>query len=64
MMLHSIVPPEMIFPPAPNNAKYYRLKYGFAELRESEGKMLINRINSTNPQDYLSENYSIGKPFS
>ncbi len=62
MMLHSIVPHEMIFPSAPSGAKYYRLKHGFAECEEQNGKMLIKRINSTDLSDYLSDNYSPGKP--
>ena len=63
MILHSVVPPEMIFPPAQNNAKYYRLKHGFAEVSDEGGKMLIKRINSTDLSDYLSEKYMLGKPF-
>jgi len=63
MILHSVMPPEMIFPTTPNNVKYYKLRHGFAECEMSEGKMLLRRINSTNPVDYLNSDYSIGKPF-
>lgn len=55
MILHSVVPQAMIFPEKESPYKYYRLKHGFAEYEMREGKMLIQRINSTNPADYLNE---------
>ena len=55
MILHSIVHEAMIFPEKENPYKYYKLKYGFAEYERVEGKMVVRRINSTNPADYLNE---------
>ena len=60
MYLHTIVDQSMIFPQKPNEYKYYKLKNGFIECTQSGGKMLINRINSTNPRDYLNTEYSLG----
>ncbi len=59
MILHSIVPEAMIFPEKESPYKYYKLKHGFAECEMVEGKMLVRRINSTNPQDYLKKEYNI-----
>ena len=55
MILHSIVPEAMIFPEKESPYKYYKLKHGFAECERVEGKMVVRRINSTNPADYLNE---------
>ena len=55
MILHSIVPEAMIFPEKESPYKYYKLKHGFAECEMVEGKMVVKRINSTNPADYLNE---------
>ena len=55
MILHSIVPEAMIFPEKESPYKYYKLKHGFAECEFVEGKMVVRRINSTNPADYLNE---------
>ncbi len=55
MILHSVVPEAMIFPEKESPYKYYKLKHGFAECEAIEGKMVVRRINSTNPADYLNE---------
>ena len=55
MILHSVVPEAMIFPEKESPYKYYKLKHGFAECETVEGKMMIRRINSTNPADYLND---------
>ena len=55
MILHSIVPEEMIFPEKETPYKYYKLKHGFAEYEDVDGKKIVRRVNSTNPADYLNE---------
>lgn len=57
MILHSIVPEAMIFPEKEKPYKYYKLKHGFAEYERVEGKMVVRRINSTNPADYLNKTF-------
>lgn len=52
MILHSIVPQEMIFPSTPDERKFYKLKYGYAEISKTSGE--LKNINSTNPYDYLN----------
>lgn len=60
MMLHSIVPPEMIFPSCENPCMYYRLRHGFAEYTKTNGQPVLRRIDSTDPADYLNPNYEPG----
>ena len=60
MYLHTISDYSMIFPSSPSDHKYYRLKNGFIECSEQSGKMIIQRINSTDPRDYLNTSYTLG----
>lgn len=60
MYLHTLADYSMVFPSTPSDHKYYRLKSGFIEYSESSGKMLIQRINSTDPSDYLNTAYTLG----
>lgn len=52
MILHSVVPCDMVFPPKPQDIDFYKLKYGFVEYSKKTGE--ICKINSTNPYDYLN----------
>ncbi len=54
MILHTVMTADMIFPQKESPYKYYKLKHGFAEYEMVEGKMVVRRINSTNPADYLN----------
>lgn len=63
MMLHSIVPPRMIFPSKESPYEYYRLRHGFAECTKEDGRTVLSRIDSTDPADYLNPNYKIGSDF-
>jgi len=55
MILHSIVPENMVFPSKESPYQYYKLKHGYVEYKNVEGKMVVQRVNSTNPADYLNE---------
>lgn len=63
MMLHSIVPPQMIFPSKESPYEYYRLCHGFAECTKKDGRTVLLRIDSTDPSDYLRSDYKIGSNF-
>ncbi|MBR5774530.1 MAG: hypothetical protein IKY44_06745 [Clostridia bacterium] len=60
MIIHSIVSPYDIFPakcPA-CNTQLVQIEHGFVEL---DDKRTIKRVISTNPQDYLNQNYQLEK---
>ena len=60
MYLHTLADYSLIFPSKPSDHKFYKLKNGYIECSGSTGKMLIQRVNSTNPADYLNKAYTLG----
>ena len=60
MIIHSIISPYDIFPAPTSSHKteFFQIKNGFVEL---DGKRVIKRVISTNPQDYLNKSYQLEK---
>ena len=61
MLLHSIVPFEMIFGESNNNStEIKKIKGGYVELTNVNGENQVSRVISTDPKMYLSKKYKIG----
>lgn len=60
MFLYTIAPCDMVFPPKYKDVKYYKLKNGYAEYTNLDGKNIITSINSTDLRDYLNKNLQPG----
>ena len=61
MLLHSIVPFEMIFSESNNNStEIKKVKGGYVELTNVNGENQVSRVISTDPKMYLSKKYKIG----
>jgi hypothetical protein len=64
MLLHSIVPFDMIFGDTENqNTELKQVKGGYVELTKTNGKMQVSRVISTDPKMYLSKKYKLGETF-
>lgn len=60
MILYSIISQEDIFYEAPEETKLINKNGCWFEVKKSENGNIINRIISTNPNDYLKSDYDIG----
>jgi chromosome segregation and condensation protein ScpB len=64
MLLHSIVPFEMIFGDTENQGTELKeVKGGYVVLTKANGKSQVSRVISTDPKMYLSNKYKIGETF-
>ena len=61
MIIHSIVSPDDIFRLPNDDARqteFMPIEHGFVEL---DGRRMVKRVISTNPQDYLNKKYQLDK---
>jgi hypothetical protein len=62
MLLHSIVPFDMIFGSTDNQStELKKVKGGYIELTNINGENHVSRIISTDPKMYLSKKYKLGE---
>lgn len=62
-MLYTKEPFEQIFPfAAAPCVRQVQLEYGILELEKVAGQLLVKRLISTRPSDYLNQKYTPGCP--
>ena len=63
MILHTIVPMEVIFENNNNDVQYKEIDYlgKRVQVVQYENKLLLNRLYSTDPKQYLDPNFKLGK---
>lgn len=64
MCLYTIVPIEVIFDDEKaRNIQYKEVKYQgeMVEVIQSENKMILNRLFTTDPKQYLNPSFKLGK---
>jgi len=60
-MLHSVVPPELIFPCDAPLPQLICVREGIVECRaDAEGRLAVGRLISTDPAAYLNPRYMPG----
>ncbi|GKH46124.1 MULTISPECIES: YlzJ-like family protein [Anaerotruncus] len=61
MILHTIIPPEQIFPGGENAAyEYQELHNSYIQGVNIDGKFTVSRLISTDPRLYLDPRYAPG----
>lgn len=60
MILHSIIPPEAIFPDEPTEFETRQMRSGFIQGVNINGKFTVSRLISTDPSLYLDPRYAPG----
>lgn len=64
MILHSVVPQELIFPYRTPPAQLICVREGYVECRaDSRGRLVVGRLISTDPFAYLNPRFSPGAYF-
>lgn len=63
MILHTIVPIELLEEPCAAARETVESGGVFLELEKTEGKMRISRLISTDPADYLRAEYTPGHDY-
>ena len=62
MILHTIIPPEQIFPgDAPRGGECRRMHNNFIQGVNMNGVFTISRLISTDPKMYLNPRYAPGR---
>ncbi len=60
MILHSIIPPEAIFPDEPTEFETRQTRSGFIQGVNINGEFTVSRLISTDPSLYLDPRYAPG----
>ncbi|MBR5485850.1 MAG: hypothetical protein IKV41_05010 [Oscillospiraceae bacterium] len=63
MLIHSVIPQNLMFPPEMPASQIKPCRYGYVECIANNGGFTVSRLISTNPLAYLDPNFAPGSKF-